>query len=129
MLCFSDIAAIVLKELFTELLLSDSKIKFGPSLEGDLSNRLSWLKCFLTCLMILLREKVEALIRVLNKNCSLAKSNRSLKLFSHLMASAETTQECLLALLNIKVTMRPGTMRDKYMNVGHPTTLDGRKIP
>lgn len=50
------------------------------------------------------------------------------------MASAETTQECLLALLNIKATMRPGTMRDKYLNVGYvnvgyPTTLDLRRIP
>ena len=35
MLCFSDIAAVVLKESFTELLLSGAKIKFEPSLEND----------------------------------------------------------------------------------------------
>ena len=35
MLCFPDIAAVVLKELFTELLLSGAKIKFEPSLEND----------------------------------------------------------------------------------------------
>ena len=43
---------------------------------------------------------MEAFIRVLNKNFSLgARSHRILKLFSHQMASAETTQECLLALV------------------------------
>ena len=63
--------------------------------------------------------KVEAFIRILNKNNSLgARSQRSLKLFTHLLASAETSQECLLALLNVKATIRPGSMRDKFMNIG-----------
>ena len=65
------------------------------------------------------REQVEVFIRILNKNDSLgARSHRSLKHFTHLLASAETSQECLLALLNVKTTMRPGSMRDKFMNVG-----------
>ena len=67
------------------------------------------------------REQIEAFIQILNKNNSLgAKSHRSLKLFAHLLASAETSQECLLALLNGKATMRPGSMRDKFLNVGFP---------
>ena len=35
MLCFSDIDAVVLKESFTESLLSGANIKFEPSLEND----------------------------------------------------------------------------------------------
>ena len=65
------------------------------------------------------REQIEAFIQILNKNNSLgAKSHRSLKLFAHLLASAETSQECLLALLNVKATIRSGSMRDKFMNIG-----------
>ena len=61
-----------------------------------------------------IRGQVEAFIRVLTNNYSLgARSHRSLKLFGHWMASAETSQEWLLALLNVKATMRPGTMQDK----------------
>ena len=66
-----------------------------------------------------IKDQIEAFIQILNRNNSLgARSHRSLKLFAHLLASAETSQECLLALLNVKATMRPGSMRDKFLNVG-----------
>ena len=66
-----------------------------------------------------IKDQIEAFIQILNRNNSLgARSHRSLKLFARLLASAETSQECLLALLNVKATMRPGSMRDKFLNVG-----------
>ena len=66
-----------------------------------------------------IKDQIEAFIQILNRNNSLgARSHRSLKLFAHLLASTETSQECLLALLNVKATIRPGSMRDKFLNVG-----------
>ena len=66
-----------------------------------------------------IKDQIEVFIQILNRNNSLgARSHQSLKLFAHLLASAETSQECLLALLNVKATMRPGSMRDKFLNVG-----------
>ena len=119
MLCFADIAAFVFKEQFTELLLSDAKIKFEPSLENDWSNPLNIAQQFFDLENNDIRDQIVAFIDMLNRNNTLgARSHRSLKLFAHLLASAETSQECLLALLNVKATMRPGHMRDKFLNTG-----------
>ena len=100
MLCFSDIAAFVFNGIFyrTTAQWRKNKVRTIP-----------WKRL----------EQVGAFIRILNKNNSLgARSHRSLKLFTHLSASVETSQECLLALWNVEATMRPGSMRDKFMNVG-----------
>ena len=119
MLCFADIAGFVFKEQFTELLLSDAKIKYEPSLENDWSNPLNMAQQFFDLENNDIRDQIVAFIDMLNRNNTLgARSHRSLKLFAHLLASAETSQECLLALLNVKATMRPGLMRDKYLNTG-----------
>ena len=58
MLCFSDIAAFVFKESFTELLLSDAKIKFEPSLENDWSNPLMLSQMFFDLSNDDIREQV-----------------------------------------------------------------------
>ena len=119
MLCFSDIAGFVLKESFCELLLSDATIKFEPSLQNDWNQPMVVAQIFFDLSNDDIREQIGTFIKVLNRDNSLgARSHRSLKLFDHLLASAETSQECLLALLNVKATMRPGTMRDKFLNVG-----------
>ena len=58
MLCFSDIAAFVFQESFTELLLSDAKIKFEPSLENDWSNPLMLSQMFFDLSNDDIREQV-----------------------------------------------------------------------
>ena len=119
MLCFSDIAAFTLKGSFCELLLSDAKIKFEPALQNNWSEPMAISQLFFDLSNDDIRGQIEAFIEILNRDNSLgAKSHRSLKLFSHLLASAETSQECLLALLNVKAVMQPGTMRDKFLNSG-----------
>ena len=118
LLTFSDLAGMLLQNHFTELLISDTKIRFEPSLENDWQNPLSVAQYFFDLSDDNVRGQIEAFIKTLDGDFSLgARSHRSLKLFAHLMLACETQQEILLTVLNVKATMRPGMMRDKFVSV------------
>ena len=88
MLTFCDLAELLLQGQFTELLVSDTKIQFEPSLENNWGNPLTLAQYFFDLSDDNVRGQVKAFIKILDRDFSLgARSHHSLKLFAHLMLS------------------------------------------